>query len=303
MITRLGIGLAALGRPAYINVGRQDDLPATRSVERMRAACWSVLDAAYGAGVRWVDAARSYGLAENFLAGWLTGQDVTVSSKWGYAYVGDWRLDAPVHEVKQHTLERFTTQLAESRTLLGNRLALYQVHSLTIDSPLWTDGKLLAALGELRDSGTRVGFSTSGSRQGETIARALDLEVGGYRLFSSVQSTWNPLEPSAAPQLAEAHAAGLSTMVKEVLANGRLAVNPPPTITAVARRKEVGPDAIAIAAALAQPWADLVLLGPASVRQLRSNLACLDVQLDDDLTDLAMRPAEYWARRSALPWT
>jgi aryl-alcohol dehydrogenase-like predicted oxidoreductase len=303
VITRLGIGLAALGRPAYINVGRATELPAIRSVERMRVACWEVLDAAYAAGVRRVDAARSYGLAEEFLAGWLGDHDVIVSSKWGYAYVGGWRVDAPVHEVKEHTLDRFRAQLAETRALLGDRLALYQVHSLTVDSPLWTDRALVAALGDLRDGGTRVGFSTTGPAQGDTIARALDLEVGGRRLFSSVQSTWNVLDPSAGPRLAEAHAAGLSTMVKEALANGRLAVDPPPEIARLAHHHGVGADAIALAAALAQPWADTVLLGPASTSQLRSNLACMDIHLDDDLTALAQPPADYWADRSALPWT
>lgn len=308
MITRLGVGLAALGRPAYINVGRDGELPATRSVEAMRAACWAVLDEAYAAGVRRVDAARSYGLAEDFLAAWLAARghaDVIVSSKWGYAYLGDWRLDAPVHEVKEHTAARFRIQLAETLDLLGDRLALYQVHSLTLDSPLWTEADLLAALGELRDGGVRVGFSTTGPAQGETIARALDVEIGGRRLFSAVQSTWNPLEPSAAPRLAEAHAAGWSTTVKEALANGRLAVDPPAAIIALARRHGVGPDAIALAAALAQPWADTVLLGPAGVHQLRSNLACLEVRLDDPagLEALAGPPGEYWARRSALPWT
>jgi aryl-alcohol dehydrogenase-like predicted oxidoreductase len=306
VITRLGVGLAALGRPAYINVGRDGELPAIRSVEAMRAACWAVLDEAYAAGVRRVDAARSYGLAEEFLAGWLAERghaDVIVSSKWGYAYVGEWRLDAPVHEVKEHTATRFRTQLAETLGLLGDRLALYQVHSLTVDSPLWTDMDLRAALGELRDGGVRVGFSTTGPAQGETIARALDLEVGGRPLFSAVQSTWNPLEPSAASRLAEAHAAGWSTTVKEALANGRLAVDPPSEITALARRYEVGPDAIALAAALAQTWADTVLLGPASVPQLRGNLGCLEVELDPaDLETLARPPEEYWAQRSALPW-
>jgi aryl-alcohol dehydrogenase-like predicted oxidoreductase len=307
VITRLGIGLAALGRPAYLNVGRDDALPADRSVEAMRTACWTVLDEAYTAGVRRVDAARSYGLAEEFLAGWLRERghdDVTVSSKWGYTYVGEWRLDAPVHEVKEHSPARFLAQLAESRRLLGERLALYQVHSLVLDSPLWIDDALLGALGELRDSGTPVGFSTSGPRQGDTIARALDLEVGGRRLFSAVQSTWNPLEPSAGPRLAEARAAGLSTMVKEALANGRLAVDPPPEVTELARRHDVGPDAIALAAALAQPWAGTVLLGPASVRQLRGNLACTRVRLaEDELSVLAAPPEEYWAARSAMPWT
>ena len=70
-IERIGLGLAALGRPAYINVGREE-LPADRSVDAMRSATWRVLDEAYAAGVRWVDVARSYGRAEEFLAGWLT---------------------------------------------------------------------------------------------------------------------------------------------------------------------------------------------------------------------------------------
>jgi hypothetical protein len=34
-VTRLGLGLAALGRPSYINLGRGTDLPADRDVEAM----------------------------------------------------------------------------------------------------------------------------------------------------------------------------------------------------------------------------------------------------------------------------
>src|SRR5262245_43947261 len=75
VIQRLAVGLAALGRPAYINLGREGDLPGDRSVGAMRAACWAVLDGAYAAGVRWVDVARSYGLAEEFLAGWVEERD------------------------------------------------------------------------------------------------------------------------------------------------------------------------------------------------------------------------------------
>ena len=45
------------------------------------------------------------------------------------------------------------------------RVHLYQVHSLTLDSPLFDDGPLLDALARLRDSGVAVGFSTSGPRQ------------------------------------------------------------------------------------------------------------------------------------------
>ena len=69
--SRIGLGLAALGRPAYINLGHASDLGADRSVAALRAQTHAVLDAAYAAGVRYLDAARSYGLAEDFLGDWL----------------------------------------------------------------------------------------------------------------------------------------------------------------------------------------------------------------------------------------
>ena len=301
-IERLGLGLAALGRPAYINLGR-GELPADRTVDAMRAASWRVLDEAYAAGVRWVDVARSYGRAEEFLAGWLAARSpagLTVSSKWGYAYVGDWRLDAPVHEVKEHSLARFTAQWAETSALLGPALSLYQVHSLTADSPLFDDLALQDALAALP---VRVGFSTSGPRQADTVRRALTLERHGERVFTAVQSTWNMLETSVGPALAEAHAAGAHVLVKEALANGRLAVSPPRQIAEFAARRGVGPDAVALAAALTLPWADTVLLGPAGPEQLRSNLAALTVRGAASLPYLAVGPEQYWRDRAALAWS
>src|SRR5262245_31163589 len=56
---RIGLGLAALGRPGYLNLGHGADLGHDRSVEALRARSFEVLDAAYGAGVRYLDAARS----------------------------------------------------------------------------------------------------------------------------------------------------------------------------------------------------------------------------------------------------
>ncbi|GAA3439973.1 aldo/keto reductase [Kutzneria kofuensis] len=307
MLERLGLGLAALGRPAYINLGRQGALPGVRSVPAMRAAAWKVLDEAYSTGIRWVDAARSYGRAEEFLAGWLADrghQDVTVSSKWGYAYVADWRPDAPVHEVKEHSLARFEQQWAETDALLGDRLAVYQVHSLTADSPLFNDPLLQQSLFELTDRGIRIGFSTTGPAQADTIRRAMGLTVHGRPLFSTVQSTWNVLETSAGPALAEAHEAGLHVLVKEALANGRLAVEPPAELLGIAERTGVGTDAVALAAVLAQPWADTVLLGAASPAQLRANLAAARVALPgrDTLAHLAVEPGRYWGRRAELAW-
>ncbi|CAM4248591.1 aldo/keto reductase [Kibdelosporangium persicum] len=300
---RIALGMAALGRPAYINLGRDTALPADRTVEAMRAASFEVLDAAYAAGIRWVDAARSYGRAEEFVAAWLADRgvtDVTVSSKWGYEYTADWRPDAEVHEVKEHSLARFERQWTETRALL--EVGLYQVHSLTGDSPLFTDRDLQA---RMADIGVPVGFSTSGPAQVDTIRRAFDIEVGGRRLFSSVQSTFNLLETSAGPALAEAHAEGARVMLKEVMANGRLAMRPPGPVADIALRHGVGPDAVAMAGALAQPWADLVLSGAASVAQLYANLmpVHLDTADHEMLRDLAEPPGQYWATRSALTWT
>ena len=91
LVSRIGLGLAALGRPAYITSGRGADLP-DRSVAGLRAQAFSVLDAAYAAGLRYFDAARSYGRAEEFLGDWITERghrDAVAGSKWGYRYTGE----------------------------------------------------------------------------------------------------------------------------------------------------------------------------------------------------------------------
>lgn len=308
-IDRIGVGLAALGRPAYITEGRTGVLPGERSVAAMRERTRAVLDAAHEAGVRWVDTARSYGSAEQFLSEWLHERghtDVVVSSKWGYAYVAEWRMETEVHEVKEHSVERFRDQWPVSHRLLGEHLRLYQVHSLTADSPLFEDAVLRDELARLRDSGVLLGVSVSGAGQAEAIEAALRLHAGAEPLFGAVQATWNCLEPSVGGALARAHEDGRRVLVKETLANGRLAVRPPDGLARVARRHGVSADTAALAHVLAQPWADTVLIGPAGVEQLRSNLAACSVSLgDDDLRDLAplaTDPATYWGERARLPW-
>jgi aryl-alcohol dehydrogenase-like predicted oxidoreductase len=75
-VTRLGLGLAALGRPAYITLGREIDLGADRHRTTMEQHSHRMLDAAYAAGIRYLDTARSYGRAEEFLASWLAERNV-----------------------------------------------------------------------------------------------------------------------------------------------------------------------------------------------------------------------------------
>ena len=108
-VSPVGLGLAALGRPGYINLGHAGDVGDT-DVEAMERHAHAVLDAAYEGGVRYFDAARSYGRAEAFLASWLGRRglsrgDVTVGSKWGYTYTADWRVDVDEHEVKDLSVE------------------------------------------------------------------------------------------------------------------------------------------------------------------------------------------------------
>jgi aryl-alcohol dehydrogenase-like predicted oxidoreductase len=313
-VSPIGLGLAAVGRPAYITFGRETDLGTDRGVDTLRRRTHELLDAAIASGIRYVDVARSYGLAESFLGSWLDSRPPdavvpTIGSKWGYTYVGDWRVDAEVHEVKDHSLAAFRRQLAETRTILGDRLALYQVHSATLESGILEDLAVLRALAELGAEGVAVGLTVSGPRQADVVRRALDVRVDGRNPFASVQATWNVLETSVEPALVEAHDAGWGVIVKEALANGRLARRDvsPPRLAAIASRRSVTPDAVAIAAVLAQPWADVVLSGAATVDQLRSNLAAHATDLSgDELLELAdcREPADdYWAARSRLAWT
>jgi len=315
-VCRIGLGLAAVGRPAYITSGRDRDIGGARSVADMRNRTADVLDAAYAGGIRYVDAARSYGRAEEFLADWLCSRpetaDVRVASKWGYEYVGGWSMDATTHEVKDHSLQAFTAQLTQSRNLLGERLDLYQVHSVTMESPVLTDIELQNALGDLRDAGVRVGFSTSGPQQADVIRAALGIDVNGARLFSSVQSTWNILETSAGTALSEAAGQGVATVVKEAFANGRLAPGSGDRAPGVQHAMRlatdlgIGLDQLAIAAALHQPWRPLVLSGAVDTSQVASHLAGAEVALPtaaiDALPDAAEEPADYWAARSQRTW-
>jgi aryl-alcohol dehydrogenase-like predicted oxidoreductase len=307
----IGLGLAAVGRPGYINLGRDEDLGEDRSVDTLRTRTHELLDAAYAQGVRYFDAARSYGRSEEFLADWLNARpgldDIVVGSKWGYTYTADWSTDAETHEVKDHTLATYERQRAESDALLGDRLDLYQIHSVTPDSPALTDKELHAKLAEAAAQGLTIGFSTSGPAQADAIRAALAVTVDSEPLFRTVQSTYNVLETSAAPALAEAHDAGLTVIVKEGMANGRLAgPHAPDVLKEIAEETGLGCDAVALAVILRQPWAGVVLSGAATTGQLASNLHAAVVDLDDDqltrLAALAEEPHVYWERRGQLPW-
>ncbi len=321
-VTPMGLGLAALGRPGYINLGHCDDLNHDHDVAAMEARAHSVLDAAWQAGVRYFDAARSYGKAEEFLSSWLTkrkieDRSVTVGSKWGYTYTADWQVNLPagqLHEVKDHSLRVLQRQIQESRTLLGSYLNLYQIHSATLDSGVLNNEPVLTELAHLRAKGPAIGLSVSGNRQADTIRRALEIEFDGVLLFSAVQATWNLLEQSTTPALQEAHEAGLCVIIKEGLANGRLTVrNDSPKfqqkmalLQTLAEEQNSTVDALALAAVINQPFVDVTLSGAARVEHLQSNLQALQITWNDALAEILLELKEpsqmYWQTRSRLAW-
>ena len=310
-VSAVGLGLAALGRPGYLTVGHGEDLADRTEPGALEHQAHRVLDAARAAEITYLDAARSYGRAEKFLADWLRVRelgrdDVVVGSKWGYVYTADWRVDADVHEVKIHTRENLDRQFDESMALLGGYLRLYQIHSATEQSGVLEDAATIERLAALRDDGMVIGVTTSGPDQAATIRRSLSIEAGGQPLFGAVQATWNLFERSAGEALAEAHRAGLAVIVKEAVANGRLTSrNPAIPHELLEARADWPVDALSIAAALHQPWSTVVLSGAVSEQQLASNLLALDVPSEvlDRLPPLDESPDRYWATRGALPWT
>lgn len=321
-VSRLGLGLAAVGRPGYITLGRARDLPPDRTPEALAARTAEVCDAAWAAGVRYFDTARSYGRAEEFLARWLAARGiaadaVTVGSKWGYRYTAGWTVDAAVHEEKELSLARFAQQLDETRALLGMQLDLYQIHSATAESGVLADEPLLAAMVAARRNGTcrALGLSLSGPTSDRTLALALAARIDGERVFDVVQATVNVLEPSLLPLLAAARTEGLGVIAKEVHANGRLTDandrhEDAALVAALGRIAAAAGTSIAdlaLAWVLAQPAIDVALSGAATTAQLASHVAASARALDSGriaaMASLAEAPSTYWATRGRLPWT
>jgi aryl-alcohol dehydrogenase-like predicted oxidoreductase len=204
-------------------------------------------------------------------------------------------------------------QWRESSGHLGVHLRVYQIHSATFESGVLDNQEVLDELARLKRGGIVIGLTLSGANQAEVLRRARRIERDGEPLFGCVQATWM-LEPSASPALAEARAAGMGVIAKEALANGRLTSrNAEASITGEggtlrreAERLGVGIDAVALAAVLAQPWADVVLSGAVTIEQLQSNVRALDIVLDGAaigaLGGLAENPGSYWQTRSRLKW-
>ncbi len=330
MTARLGLGLAALGRPGYVTLNHASDLGGRYDPSIMESHAHAVLDAAFDAGIRYIDAARSYGRAEDFVASWLRKRaiepgEISVASKWGYTYTAGWSTNATQHEVKEHSLSAYLRQLHESIERLGPYLSVYQIHSVTGESKTLEDDALIDAIARLRERGIRAGLTVSGAEQDVAIRRSLEVLRDDERVFDSVQATWNLLERGAESALQDAHGAGMKVVVKESLANGRLTHQsgkgeegrgkrgkddfPFPSVARIrelAESRGTSIEMLALGAALARPWADVVLTGAATVGQVQSNVAALelayDPELEAKLRSVSIDSTEYWRARSSFRW-
>ena len=108
--TQIGLGLAALGRPEYINIRTDNSID--KSEEAFKKNTFSVF----------------------------------LGTKWGYTYVANWELGFEgKHEVKEHSLKKLVEQWQVSKQMLP-KLKYYQVHSATFESGILENETVLNQL-------------------------------------------------------------------------------------------------------------------------------------------------------------
>lgn len=313
--TQIALGTAAIGRPHYINVRqeKQEAIP----LETFRRKGHKTLQSAYDQGIRYFDTAPGYGLAEQLLIDWLTEQQpqgAEVATKWGYTYTAGFDPKAEVHEIKEHSLAKLNEQWKQSRQLLPY-LTTYQIHSATFESGVLENIEVLERLGELKEEhGLKIGLSTTGAKQAEVMAKALEIEVGGEALFEAFQVTYNILDQSIFEMGQVVREQGKRLIVKEALANGRLFPNPGfphyrelyAQMEALAGKYGVGVDAIALRFCMDSLAPFCVLSGGAVEKHITANLLANGFQLEAEevevLKGFGVEAEGYWAERKKLPW-
>ncbi|WP_179333207.1 aldo/keto reductase [Winogradskyella costae] len=314
--TKIGLGLAALGRPDYINIRPEAEL--NKSVEAFKTNALKVLDESYALGIRDFDVAPSYGLGEQFLQDWNDSRNhknVNLSTKFGYTYVANWEIGfTGKHEIKEHSIDKLNEQWDVSKALLPN-LKIYQIHSATLDSGVLKNDAVLSRLHELKEAHQlKIGISSSGTEQIKIINKARKIKFDGKDLFDSYQVTFNIFEQSTYSVLKELLAEGKTIIIKEALANGRIFKNDKfsaykssyQLLEELSKKYHVGTDAIAIRFIMDSLEPSVILSGASSSNQLQQNLKALNFKLNandiEQLKSLAVNPENYWQERSNLSW-
>lgn len=312
---KLGLGTAAIGRPLYINIREVESASFDKALFIQKGK--EVLDAAYQNGVRYFDTAPGYGLAEQLLIDWVkTQNDVTieVATKWGYTYVADFKPDAKVHEIKEHSLDKLNEQWEVSKQLLPY-LTTLQIHSATFDTGVLENEAVLNRLAEIKnDFGVRIGLTTTGVNQVDVLQKALTIYKDDQLLFDVFQVTYNVFDQSLWQIKDKIHTVGARIIIKEALANGRVFRNAAyphyhslyDAMEQLAHKYQVGIDAVALQFCFSsiQPYA--VLSGASVVDHLKSNLRTSDFTLTSlelhQLHTLKADSIQYWNERKLLIW-
>ncbi len=299
--------MAALGRPQYINIKREDKNYSSLEAFKRKAA--NVLDLAYQSDIRYFDTAPGYGMAEPLLIDWLRdNQDpsIEIATKWGYTYVANFDPNAEQHEVKEHSLNKLTEQWQQSQSLRPY-LTTYQIHSATLETGVLQNEVILNRLASLKaEHGLLIGFTTTGDKQVDVIKGALEVTVGGVPLFDTFQTTYNILDRSLETVVSELTSRKKRIIIKEALANGRLFPNPAyphyrklyQTLGQMADKYDVGIDAIALRFCMDALPSFAVLSGAATEQHLTENLKAREFHLTEHDTDtlkhFRIEPQEYW---------
>ena len=308
-MTKIGLGLAALGRPEYINI--RDNNKIDKSEEAFKNNAYEMLETAYQLGIRYFDTAPSYGKGEHFLHEWQTTQnhhDTTLATKWGYTYVANWQLGFKGdHEVKEHSIEKLIEQWEVSKKMLPH-LKVYQIHSATIESGVLENDKVLKKLADIkRNTGLSIGLTTSGTQQSEVLNEAMQIKVNGQFLFDVFQVTYNVFEQSTYNILVELIKNENKVIIKEGVANGRIFNYTPSILNELATKYNVGIDAIALRFIIDRLNPSVVLSGAFSKKQLKDNLKALDFKLTNEeiqkLTRIKKESSHYWKARKSLIWS
>lgn len=314
--TKLGLGLAALGRPEYINLRQETD--SDKSEEYYRKRAFDILSFAFDHGIRHFDTAPSYGKGEEFLQQWYLKnpyQDLSLSTKWGYTYVANWDLGySEPHEIKEHSLAKLKEQWSISKNLLPP-LQAYQIHSATFESGVLENREVLQELHHIKKAtGLKIGLSASGVQQNEIVAFASKILIQEEPLFESFQVTYNVLESSTHKILRKMIEDGKSVIIKEALANGRVFRNEKYghysklflLMENLAKKYKVSVDAIGLRFVMDHLKPAVVLSGASTLRQLSQNLKARHIQLEmeelAELKQLAVDSTFYWNERKNLKW-
>ena len=281
---KIGLGLASLGRPGYINIGHHKDIGDDKSQSKMMHNCHQVLDYAYEKGIRYFDVARVYGNAEEFLSSWIRKQSNFqgfVGSKWGYEYLANWDINAEKHERKDHSSSFLKHQWVETRMNLGKSIDLYHIHSVTPDSKVLEDPDVIKELEIIKKGGVDIGISTSGPEQKKTIEEFIRIN-DKLKLFNFLQLTINIFDQSCVSILKEAANQKINVIAKEVFSNGRLtSANDTFDIKEIQSLKEISKDLdlsleeLAFLWVYQQPHIKIVLTGATTIAQIQENLKSL----------------------------